>query len=373
MSPFSKIKIGNERYPALTGVRAFGAIVVYFDHFPLQADSRITLNVLAFFFALSGFLIVRIYYEQAKLKFQWLAKYFVNRFARIYPVYFLLLTLAVCIKHDYGPWVLLANYTLLHALVHGVAFVIQPSWSLTVEECFYSMAPIFMILARAYNFLAPFALGCALLLVALMVSKLGIGLLETPKFVLSTTFFGHFVEFFVGVFLALLVIKREKQGSVRSRGYTCTMAGLAGVFLLAIAMIGVYSRDPLNFPAVTLINNFLIPFPIAVLYWGLIREDTILSRLLSSNVAGLLGRGSYSFYLLHTLVINHIGIPLLRSTNGWRPLYVVLTLVLAWCISILLFMGFEEPVNGYIRGKFRSMDARAESRRTDRIAGHRIV
>jgi peptidoglycan/LPS O-acetylase OafA/YrhL len=354
MSVFSTIKIGNEKYPALTGVRAFGAIVVFFDHFPLWADSHITINVMAFFFALSGFLIVRIYYEQAELKPQWLAKYFVNRFARIYPVYFLLLSIAVCIKHDFRPWALLTNYTLIHALFHNMEFIIQPSWTLTVEECFYFLAPLFMILARAYGFYLPFVLGCFLLSAALVVSKLGIGLLETPAFVLSTTFFGHFVEFFAGVYLALAVMKLEKNGSINVRGNRYTMAGLAGVFLLVVAMMIVYRGAPLNVRAIILINNFLIPFPIALLYWGLIREDTVLSRLLSSKVSGLLARGSYCFYLLHTLIINYISIPLLAFTNGYRPLYVVLTFIFTWFISILLFIFYEEPVNTLIRQTFRS-------------------
>jgi peptidoglycan/LPS O-acetylase OafA/YrhL len=113
----------------------------------------------------------------------------------------------------------------------------------------------------------------------------------------------------------------------------------------------------LNVRAIILINNFLIPFPIALLYWGLIRENTVLSRLLSSKVSGLLARGSYSFYLLHTLVINYISIPLLASTHGYRPFYVVLTFIVTWCISILLFIFYEEPLNIFIRLKYRSKDS----------------
>jgi len=81
--------------------------VVFFDHFPLWANSHPHLERNAFFFALSGlFWIVRIYYEQAALDRRWLAKYFVNRFARIYPIYFLLLSIAVLIHHGFRPWVL---------------------------------------------------------------------------------------------------------------------------------------------------------------------------------------------------------------------------------------------------------------------------
>jgi peptidoglycan/LPS O-acetylase OafA/YrhL len=356
MRLFSRIKLGSERYPALTGIRALGATVVFIDHFPPWVDAHITINVMAFFFALSGFLIVRIYYEQAELRRRWLSKYFVNRFARIYPVYFLLLSIAVCLQHDFRPWTLITNYTLTHALFHGTELIIQPSWSLTVEECFYFLAPFFMILARRHNFWVPFALGCFFLMGALVISKLGIAFLGTPAFVLTTTFFGHFIEFFAGFYLALALMHLEKQGPTDAPGNKYTMTGLAGVLLLVLAMVIVYRRAPISFRSIIIINNFLIPVPIAVLYWGLIRENTFLSRLLSSNVSGLLGRSSYSFYLLHTLVINYIAVPLLLSRDGFRPLYVLLTLVATWIASILLFVGYEEPVNLLIRRVFRSKD-----------------
>jgi peptidoglycan/LPS O-acetylase OafA/YrhL len=353
----SKLRIGDEKYPALTGVRALGASVVFFQHFPLREPSHITLNVMAFFFALSGFLIVRIYYLQAELTRKWLGRYFVNRFARIYPVYFLLLTIAVLVQHEREPWVLTANYTLTHALFHKMHLVIQPSWSLTVEECFYFLAPLFMLLVRIGNFFVSFLFACLLLLAALLVSTLGIDFLGTPAFVLTTTFFGNFVEFFAGVYVAIAVMNLEKKGSVHAAGSKYTLVGLAGIAVLGGAMIGVYRHGPLDgraLIALVSINNFLLPVPIAVLYWGLIREDTMLSRFLSSKVCGLLARGSYSFYLLHTLIIHYISLPMLTSTNGYRPLYVGVTFVVTWLIAILLFLFYEEPLNILIRQRFRS-------------------
>jgi peptidoglycan/LPS O-acetylase OafA/YrhL len=364
MRIFSNIKLGSEKYPALTGIRAVGATAVFFDHFPLWPDAHITLNVLAFFFALSGFLIVRIYYEQVELGGAWLSKYFLNRFARIYPVYFLLLSVAVCLHRDLQPWVLVKNFTLTHALFRNTELVIPPSWSLTVEECFYFLAPVFMVLARRYRFAAPFLLGWLLLSAALLISKLDIVFLETPAFVLETTFFGHFVEFFAGFYLALCVMEREKTGTVCANGSRSTLAGLAGVSFLAIAMLIAYreaalsNNDRIDHGVTILINNFLIPFPIALFYWGLIREKTLLSRLLSARVSRLLGRSSYSFYLLHTLIINTIGIPWLLPVTGHRPLCVLLTLVFTWALSIVLFGLYEEPMNIYIRRKFASQAAR---------------
>lgn len=344
----------RERYPALTGVRAFGAIAIFFDHFPPWADWHIVINVMAFFYVLSGFLIVRLYHEQARLTGAWLSQYFINRFARIYPVYFLLLTVAVCLQRDFSAAVLASNYTLTHALFYPSRIIIQPSWSLTVEECFYALAPIFMVLARRGGFAAAFALAAALLGAALFISTRDVRFLHTPAFVLSTTFFGHFAEFFAGVYLALYVTRLEKAGSLQVAGRWRTLAGLAGVTVLTLAMLIVYRRPPLDHAAIVLINNFLMPAPIALLYCGLIREDTALSRALSGRVAALLGRSSYSFYLLHMLVIDYLSLPLLAAVPQHRVAVVLATLIVAWALAIALFSWYEEPLNRGIRRWLRS-------------------
>jgi peptidoglycan/LPS O-acetylase OafA/YrhL len=349
------MRVGTERYPALTGVRTVGASVVFFDHFPLQPSTHIVLNVLAFFFALSGFLIVRIYYERAAFDRVWLGKYFVNRFARIYPVYFLLLSVAVLLYGESSPWVLLKNYTLTQAFFIGHLGIIQPSWSITVEECFYILAPLFMILAARFNFLVPLALAGALLCAALGVSRLGFAFLGSGMFVMSYTFFGHFAEFFAGFWLALHVMRLERTGALARRGRAHTATGAAGVLLGILAMVLVYRHAPPSLGAVVLLNNFLIPLPIALLYSGLLRETTWLSRFLATPVMGLLGRSSYSFYLLHMLIIDFVAAPLLLPLMP-RLLCVLVTFALTWLLSCALFLWYEEPLNLYIRRKANSRD-----------------
>jgi len=104
------------------------------------------------------------------------------------------------------------------------------------------------------------------------------------------------------------------------------------------------------------LNNFLIPVPIALLYWGLIREKSLLSRLLSTRLTALLGRSSYSFYLLHTLIIDYISVPWLLPLMGSRSACVLVTFVVTWLASILLFICFEEPVNIFIRRRLNKTD-----------------
>ena len=357
ISPFKNLRLGDEEYPALTGVRAVGASVVFFDHFPLWPDMQLTVNVLAFFFVLSGFLIVRIYYQQMQLSLRWLTKLFRQPLCPHLSSDFLLLTIAVCLQSDsLHVHTLLTNYTLTHALFHGTRYIIQPSWSLTVEECFYFLAPLFMLLVRRFSFAASFACAALLLFAALAISELGFAFLGTPMFVLTTTFFGHFVEFFAGAWLAMLVMKLEhRDGSLRLAGSARTLAGVAGVLALAAAMVVVYRSRPLNLAAVVVLNNLLIPAPIVLLYLGLIREETALSRWCSGRLAGLLGRSSYSFYLLHTGIIRYVLLPWF-PVNEHRLLCVTGGFVMTWLLSVMLFAFYEEPVNIFIRRLFHSKE-----------------
>jgi peptidoglycan/LPS O-acetylase OafA/YrhL len=358
----SRINLKKEIYPALTGIRAWGAIAVFFVHLPFAIGFSLAVDVLSFFFVLSGFLIVYLYYENDDVCAGRFQNYFVNRFARIYPVYFLIVTLVILSGHNFSVGYLFKNYTLTHALFHDIsARAIQPSWSLTVEECFYLAAPLFMFLIRRYNFFAALLAAVIMLAGALLVSVSNVPyyFLSTPQFVFSTTFFGHFFEFFAGIFLALIILKREKEpgsNAVRSKRYAWTIAGITGC-IVAISIPVVLQQAGYNAIYTifyTGINNFILPIAIAVLYFGLITEITLLSKFLSLPLMGWLGRTSYAFYLIHVPLINGLVIPyLLPYFRGEYNLLVILAFIAIQVIAFLIYVFYEEPLNILIRKKFK--------------------
>lgn len=353
----SSLKIGNERFPALTGIRAMGAAAVFFVHLSFNIGYKVLIDVMALFFVLSGFLIFYIYYENAAVKKWKLRQYFTNRFARIYPVYFLLVTIAILLRHDFQPLFLFKNYTLTHALFQNIADrAIQPSWSITTEECFYLLAPLFMYLVTRFNFYVSLLSGALLLCVALFISTLPFSLLHTFRFVFSVTFFGHFFEFFCGIFLALTVLKKEKNGTLALQGIKFTVAGASGM-LIAIGVLVVSNNmnDPQQATQFFLINNFILPIPVAVLYYGLICEKSWFATFLSFKWLGLLGRTSYAFYLVHTMVIESVAIPFIQPYfSRYYNLYVVIIFVLTQIIALFIYIFYEEPLNKWIRKNFRN-------------------
>jgi peptidoglycan/LPS O-acetylase OafA/YrhL len=354
MKLFSSIKLGNERYPALTGIRAVGAASVFFVHLPFNLGYNFGIDVMALFFVLSGFLIFYLYYENEAVNGWKLSQYFVNRFARIYPVYFLLVTVAIILRHDFRPLFLFKNYTLTHALFYNIADrAIQPSWSITVEECFYLLAPVIVYLIRRFSFIVALLFGGLLLGIALLISTLPVSFLHTPQFVFSVTYFGHFFEFFCGIFLALIILKREKTGTVALTGKKYTLAGSMGIILSIGILVVSGNNNPNQAVPYYFINNFILPIPVAVMYYGLICEKSGLSYFLSLKWVGLLGRTSYAFYLVHMIVIESLAVPfIVPHFSENRNLYVLVIFLLSQVIAFCIFVFYELPLNRMIRAKF---------------------
>ena len=352
----------QDYFPALTGLRTVAVLLVLVHHFnpiapekfgwrlhSLAAEMHIGVTV---FFVLSGFLIGYRYLGQPVA----LRTYFANRFARIYPLYFLLTTLTFLLHRGsagsatsaLGQYLL--NISFLRGLFAEYLYSgIAQGWSLTVEELFYASAPLaFWLIRRRWQWLG----GLPLLLVAggagLVLLSRGPawhGFFGSFGFLFQFTYLGRAGEFFVGVGLAWW-LRRHPAGPV-PRGLTYaglagTLLGLGGLSALHGPVIGAFG---VMTPAGMAINNVGLPLlGIGPLLWGLVREPTALRRLLGSPPLVLLGRSSYAFYLIHLGALQQ----LLRAR---LPSPVVA--VLLYGVAVLLFWLVEEPLNRWLRRRLR--------------------
>jgi peptidoglycan/LPS O-acetylase OafA/YrhL len=303
-------------------------------------------------------LITYIYWESAQeLSGKFWLQYMSRRVARIYPLYLFLLAftflIPVILWHE--PWPKLATVFLNVTLIKGFFAVfnfsgIAPSWSLTVEETFYLLAPILFLVFRKYGPLAVLTLAYAVGgVLEVICSKSGFyGIFGNFTFMLVYTFFGRAFEFVAGMALARGLLANPKAFWAKGR-ISFTYLGLVGsiftVYWLSLLRRG--SEFGLFHPIGLVLNNFVLPVFVCILYRGLITEQSIFSRLLGSRLFVFLGRSSYAFYLVHFGILAAIIQTHLTIANELARVAVLFVLVNL--VSSLLFLTVEHPANHLVR------------------------
>lgn len=298
--------------PALTGLRAVAAYLVFWHHYnPLpKQDGGLLYHLIrqgyvgvSVFFVLSGFLM---YHRYAETTVNWRV-YLQNRLARILPLYWLLLTLTFGVaawRGQLGKSAVLLNVTLLNGLFDDKKFSgIPQSWSLTVEICFYLLAPfLFRALDRWGAIrLTAFLLGSGLFGWATVGQLTHYGWVDSLPFLFFYTFPGRSFEFVVGMGLARLWHANRLPAIPQATG-----KGLLGIGLcvLAQAFIQWQSNNPtLLLWSEVFLYNFLLPPGIALFLSSLLTQPTRLQRGLASPFWQALGKSAYAFYLIHIGVI----------------------------------------------------------------------
>ncbi|MFB9863525.1 acyltransferase family protein [Rufibacter immobilis] len=308
---------GKLYFPALTGLRAVAAYLVYAHHalpqVPLAPGFFATLFQeahigVSIFFVLSGFLI-GVRYQQAFLPGSQLrvSSYFLHRFARLYPVYLLCTLAALWFRQDFRPESWVINLFLLQGFFADYTFSgIGIAWSLTVELTFYALAPLVLLY---WDRLGLWRWTLLTLLVGLCLLALGqfqspFGFIPDGSFLVRSTFFGRCFEFYAGIWLAKSLLSAPSAPRLQPRAGLFTYGGAIGIvlFMLGLSLLqdvpGGVGTD-LKTMAFHGLNNYLLPVCIGVLLLGLVREKTVLSKLLGSQLGQALGKGSYLFYLVH--------------------------------------------------------------------------
>jgi peptidoglycan/LPS O-acetylase OafA/YrhL len=365
-------------YPALTGLRAVAAYLVFAHHFrPADCPAwyeRLTGQLfvgVSLFFVLSGFVIATRYQGSVQLTWGWWRGYLWRRVARIYPVYFLLNGWALVqqlLPIGPGQWankllLIFISQSLLRGFSNTLLYVGLPQgWSLTVEECFYFTAPLLLLWQKRWRG-APLAFALLMLSIGLALTALCSGrpalhgLFGSYKALFYYTFFGRVLEFVLGVLLARWWAGRLATASPR---WPWRTLGGAGVALLAVSLLyGVNS--PIDFyqgpryPAASLLNNVLFPLGTVLLLAGLLAEGSWLRRVLATKLAQALGRSSYFFYLLHVSVFSVWW----HDTFGWGRhigAQFLATLLLSWLGYRLL----EEPLRRWLLARSPSRAASSD-------------
>jgi len=344
-------------FPALTGVRALAAYLVFLQH--NRPDIKITENFartylntghtgVTMFFVLSGFLISYRYADDFSNGNVDFAAYFRKRFARIMPLYLFLTVFLLLWLRDFQLWHWFLNLTLLKGYFDNEKFTaIFQAWSLTVEETFYFLAPLVFILLRKSGWLAfTVLMGTGILIVMIAKAFGSNSFMLDFEFMLSYSFFGRCFEFICGYWLARYIKNQLPDLIIKPTWpkFTALGALLLVTVYLAINFSGKYGWVLFEMPAEVWLNNFILPLPITLFYFGLLTESSLFAKLFSTRAVQFLGRSSYAFYLVHAGLFYEFMYFHLSKDK------VIIFLALN-VVAIALYKLVEEPANKFLNNR----------------------
>ncbi|WP_274310259.1 acyltransferase family protein [Solibacillus daqui] len=353
-------KTFNQRYiPGLDGIRALAVLAVIAYHFNFSWARGGFLGV-DIFFVLSGYLITTsiLPIEGNKLTVS-LRQFWIRRFRRLLPAaYVMILTTFV--------WVMLFNQELLNTLrgdalssifyssnwwfiFHEVSYFdsfgspspLKNLWSLAIEEQFYIIWPILLIIGL-YVFKKQSKLSI-IVFIGAFCSAMLMGILYQPGADPSRVYYGtdtRSFELLIGCWLALVwPMKRLSSKKLSTEHvYKLNSIGLIAfsIFILSIFFVDEYQAFLYRG------GMFLICINSAVLIACVCHPSSFLGKILSLKPLCWIGSRSYGIYLWHYPIIvlstpvHEIGNPVY-----WR---VGFQLALILIIAELSYRFIEMPI-----------------------------
>jgi peptidoglycan/LPS O-acetylase OafA/YrhL len=333
----------HHNIPALTGIRGIAAVAVMLCHYSWQTGRVLhlpsaTVNAMTYgwvwvdlFFILSGFIMVHAHRKGAQ-SVRAYGAFLRKRLARIWPVHAVTLTFAMLVLGPagwgYPPslWEHIRTFLLMHAWWNYSHPIWNgPNWSLSAEWGAYVLFPLTFLLTRLTATRAAMALALTLaatVLAHLMLANKNMGVIVECALLRAVP------EFAIGVLLYRL---REAGSSGISPPMLTNLAALATVVLtLLMAATGWRQGMWLTVPA------------LAALVYGLSFGRGVLARFLSTPFMLFLGNISFSFYMVHYLVLQ-TGFTLmpLENLHGWFGAFYLawlwlLTFFTAWAMHAVI-------------------------------------
>ncbi len=331
--------------PAIDGLRAIAVVAVMIFHLnhAWLPGGFVGVDV---FFVISGYLITSIILRQCEAGSFSLKTFYQHRIARIFPAFIVVaLATLVAARFIYSPHDLanaagdlkaaslsIAN---LQFMLQGNYFVMSPDaqpylhyWSLSVEEQFYFVFPLFFLLlfkiARKHLVLVLGILlaSSSILCVALTVVK--------PEWAFYLPM-SRAWELLAGSLLAVIAVRTSDPASHRWR----SLASIGGGILIGISLVLV--REGKHFP------GFLAMMPVVGAIGALVPQaggKSLFESFLALPPMALVGKISYSLYLWHWPVFSLVDYRMVFASELTR---VFLKIGITLGASILGFLFIEKP------------------------------
>jgi peptidoglycan/LPS O-acetylase OafA/YrhL len=315
------------RRPVLDGLRGIAIVLVMLMHQSLLPHGYIGVDL---FFALSGFLITNLLLEEwGRTGAISLRRFYLRRARRLLPCLLLLVGVFLAVDAVFHPFVglpaglrAMTTLTFINDWVAGLGErglgALNPTWSLALEEQFYLVWPLALVvlLRRGAQPLVVLAwlIGAVVMLVAAVPAVEHL----LPAYSLYYSPPDRAAELLIGS--AGAIVWRER---LLSRFVASPLVAVAAVAAL-LELLRLGNGSPLNIYAAA------TGCSIVLILYVLEHEDRRLARMIGCPPLRYIGRISYGLYLFNLLVRNLVldGLP-----GHTTPFYAAVSLAITFAIA----------------------------------------
>jgi len=335
---------GNRR--DIDGLRALAVIPVVLFHYGFGAFSGGFVGV-DVFFVISGFLITSIIHREISAGRFSFVDFWARRARRIIPALSVVLAATLLVgwllltPHDYSQLGRTVRYQAM--FISNILFMRQDgyfnpasdfkpllhTWSLSVEEQYYIIFPLLMVL------ITRFFRHWRLMLLGLLLVSFGLNIWSVSRAPDSAFFLlpMRAWELLCGAMLAVM-----PASQIKLRPWVYQSVSLAGLAAILIAVCGFDRSTP--FPGWAALLPVL---GATALIWANGQAQTLVGRVLSTPPLVAIGLISYSLYLWHWPVFVYANAISIDGMQRRESLFwIALCVVLAWLSWRFIEMPFRE-------------------------------
>ena len=364
----------------LTPLRGIAALLVAVFHFEMAIARFVPARTTMFFercylmvdlfFVMSGFIIFHVYKDDFRTNISRIAirKFFVARFARIYPLHFfamLLLVILVILLSPAGtypnaienPNAIPTGFLLLHSYyIHNVYTWNIPSWSISAEWAAYMLFPLLALFVNKKKSAAVISLiifvAAAYLAIMYWLPRRNFFYPAIPvPHNLNTTYDYGFLRGIAGFVIGIIVYKGYELPSLKK----FFQSDLVASILIAAVAVALHFA----------MNDALVVVLFAAVVFCFASNDGYLHRLCNNRFAQFIGKISYSIYLMQIFLQEPFSKTLrLPNVTGFGRgkqnidftsglFYCIIYLALLVAISAVTFYIIEQPCRKLINNRWR--------------------
>ena len=378
--PTSPLLLRSGNIPALTGLRFFAALMVFFSHYTISGLNENIFTFLAsgysgvvFFFVLSGFIIAYTYLDRFESKpLIHTPRYLWARFCRVYPLYFL--TMAFAWFQEGGERsiaIYLFAMQSWHPNVEVIGALNAPAWSISVEAFLYLTFPLLLPLFDKAGIIKSKSrlIGLAALIVLIQFG-LAYYLSLPPRDALlpanpnsAHRWLYNFplfrvLDFSLGILAAVFFTRHSHMFTNMKMWRALSYVSLSVVLV-------VMSCKQLYYSAYSWDAAYAGAFTLLILSLAMDRTGRM-SKFLSTKKIVFLGEASFAFYMIHMVAFPMFAVK--TTSSLWINIaFELIFLGLVITMSIGLHLTVEKPCRDFLNKLFpKSKVAKTEMATAER-------